>query len=210
MIELKNLSIKYVKEYFSLYNINLEINENTLLLGDDSCGIFALFRIINKIDKDYDGNILIDNIDIKNIKDKDLNIAWVAREPYLFNNKSVFYNLYYPLKIRKFNKTEAKNIVNNAIVKYNLEKFPKKIKNMSVTQKKIITLVRALIRRPKYIMIENFYEYLDEHYLSLANNIISDAKNSSIIIASEKDENIPDIYSGFRQVRFDNGSIKND
>ena len=260
MIKLKNVSIKYVKDYYSLFNINLQINENTLLLGNETSGNNFLLRLVAKIDKVYEGEIFIDNDNLKQIKDKDLNLAYVPKIPYLFENKSVLENLIYPLKIRKINKNEAilraktaikpyflkifenfnkirylplqnkktknnnktmlqiENLEVNEYTKNNndtqqlenkFENFLKtKVKKLDASTKKIIVLLRAKIRAPKYILIENFFENLDENYLNLANEIISNLANNSTIIATQNDDKIIHAYKNFKQIVFDAGSIK--
>ena len=129
MITLKNVSIKYVKEFYSLYNINLNINGNTLLIGDAASGNIFLLRLLAKIDTHYDGEILVDNKNLKQIKDKDLNIAYIPQKPCLFENKTVLENLIYPLKIRKINKIEAILRAKTAIKPY----FLKICENFNIT-----------------------------------------------------------------------------
>ena len=280
MIKLKNISVKYVNDYYSLYNVNLEINGNSLLIGSESSGKSFLLRILAKIDKNYEGEIFVDGKNLKQIKDKDLNLAYIPQIPYLFENKSVIENLIYPLKIRKISKNEAilraktaikpyffkffenfnkinddlnktnkikidsnrgsqsstaeqisennksNNDINTNFIfnadettfnylkeqghKNNFEKFLKtKVKKLNLATKKIITLLRAKIREPKYILIENFFENLDDNYFNLANQIISDLKTTSTIIATQNNEKIIPAYNNFKQIFFDAGIIKN-
>ena len=124
MIKFENVSIQYVKEYFALYNFNCEIKSHTLFVGDDYVGSSAVMRLISKIDNDYSGDIFIDETNIKTIKDKDLNVAYVSQIPYLFKHKSIEKNLAYSLKIRKFNKKDIKSTLNSAFKKYNLKILP--------------------------------------------------------------------------------------
>lgn len=208
MIEITNLYKQYVKEYYTLYNINIIFNANTFILGDDNSGIDCLFRILSKIEKNFDGQILIDGQNIKQIKDKNLQISYIPKEPYLFNT-TIEKNLYYPLKIRKINKKIAKNIINDAISNYNLNNFENKIKKLNYSQKKIITLIRAIIHKPKYILIENFFKDLDKEYFDLANKIISDAKKDSIIILGEETPEFEN-YKDFKTIKLNNGSICKD
>ena len=253
MIKLKNVSIKYIKDYYSLYNVSLEINDNSLLKGNETSGNNFLLRILAKIDKNYEGEIFIDGKNLKQIKDKDLNLAFIPKIPYLFENKTVLENLIYPLKIRKISKIEAILRAKTAIKPYffkifeifnktNTETIQKekmninekfnmqnnnfesneynksyndskefefflttKVKKLDLSTKKIITLLRAKIREPKYILIENFFENLDENFLHLANEIISDLKTTSTIIATQNDEKIIPAYNNFEQIFFDAG-----
>ena len=83
MIKFENVSIQYVKEYFALFNFSTEITSHTLFVGDDFVGSSAIMRLLSKIDKDYSGTINIGSTNIKDIKDKDLNIAYLPQIPYL-------------------------------------------------------------------------------------------------------------------------------
>lgn len=207
MIELRNVYIKYIPDFYTLYDISLIIKENTLFIGDIYSGANSLIRILSKIDTDYKGIVTIDDIILRDIKDKNLDLAYVSAEPYLFKSKSIFDNLYYPLKIRKVNSIEAKEKVEKLLIEFNIQKFPKKIKDMNISEQKILTLLRALARSPKYILLENFFENLDEKYLDLSQNIIDRMKESSIIIACENtDLKIP-CYQDFTRVYLDAGSI---
>ena len=238
MIKIEQVGIKYIKDYYSLFNINLNIENNTLLLGDKTSGNNFLLRLIAKIDKHYEGEIFVDDVNLKQIKDKDLNLAYIPKTPYLFENKSVLENLIYPLKIRKIDKKTAilraktaikpyflkifdtindNSIKNNLIknkkitqneVDINFENFLNlKVKKLDMSTKKIITLLRAKIREPKYVLIENFFENLAENYFEIASTILNCISNNSIVIATE-DENVNlKNYKDYKKVYFNAGSI---
>ena len=200
MIKFNSVSIQYVKEYFALYNFSTKITSHTLFVGDDYVGSSAIMRLLSKIDKDYSGTINIDSTNIKDIKDKDLNIAYVPQIPYLFKHKSIEKNLAYPLKIRKFDKNKIKTIVNDAISSYNLKNFNKKTGKLNLNEQKIIALIRASLWKPKYILLENFFEDLDNNYLGLAIQILNNIKQHSTIIATEKANKNLDIFKDFKIV----------
>ena len=186
MIKFNNVFIKHLTNFYSLYNCNLNFNCNTLLIENDTYSALSIMRILSKIDRHYSGEVFIDNINLKNIKDKDLNVAYIPKNPVLFKN--TFKNLNYVLKIRKINKNERINIINSTLCKYNLQNLNKKIKNLNLSEQKILCLIRAIIRKPKYILLENFFENLDSKYLNLAQQILKDAEQFLTIIACEKDD----------------------
>lgn len=205
MIEFNAVTIKYVPDITTLLNFNLKINESTQILGDEFLGTSSILRLIAKIDKNYTGEIFIDGVNLKEIKDKDLSIAYIPKEPYLFTHKSVDKNLSYPLKIRKIDKNTIINKVNLAInllneltLKYNLANFPNKIKKMNISGRKIITLLRASVRAPKYILIDDFFSNLDAKYFPLANELIEKLKQTSTIIATSNRAEL--IYKNFKIV----------
>lgn len=186
MIVLKNVFVKFANEFFSLFDSSFSINCNTFLIEKNLCGATAFFRTLSRINQHYEGEILIDNVNLKNIKTKNLSISYLTKNPILFNNKSIEYNLSFPLKIKKINKKTIKNTVNSMIFTYNLQNFNKKVKNLSNSEKKIICLVRALIKQPKYVLLENFFDDLNENYVELALKILKDICKNSIVIAYEE------------------------
>lgn len=185
MIKFDNVSIQYSKEFFTLLNFNFEISSNTLFVGDFYNGAISIMRIISKIDKEYSGKCTIDNIDIRNIKDKDLDLCYLPSTPVLIENKSTFKNLYFPLKIRKINKNTAKNQINSLKNELNSNFFEKKIKKLNLTERKIVALMRAVLRKPKILLLENFFENFDETYLEIANTLLNKLIQNSLIVACE-------------------------
>lgn len=205
MIKFKDVFIKYINSFYSLYNFNYNFTENTLINGDATIGSKAILRIIAKIDKHYNGAVFIDNINLKDIRDKELNLAFIPENFTLFKLKSVEKNLIYPLTIRKINKKQAKIKVYKILKQFNLEHLYKiKVYKLNKNQQKIITLLRAIVREPKYILIEDFFKTLDDEYLNLCNKIISSVSNKSIIIACEETNDI-DCYKNFKKLELKKG-----
>ena len=201
MIEFNAVTIKYVPDITTLLNFSAKIDCNTLIIGDEFLGTSSILRLIAKIDKSYTGEILIDNVNLKEIKDKDLSVAYLPKEPYLFKN-TIEKNLSYPLKIRKIDKATIKekvsfviNYLNSLTKKHNIENFPNKIKKMNISERKIVTLLRALVRAPKYVLLDDFFLNLDAKYFPLANELIEKLKQTSTIIATSN--KVEQIYKDF-------------
>lgn len=190
MIEFKNVFIKYTNDFYSLYNFSYEINSHTLFVGDFFNGTTAIMRTLSKTDRNFKGEIFVDNTNIKNIKDKDLDLVYLPENPVLFKNKSIEKNLAFPLKIRKINKEIIKNTINSLLFEYKLDNFNKKIKQLNLSEQKIISLLRALIRKPKYVLLENFFENFDQAHFDLAVKILSKLKETSTIIACEQTKDV--------------------
>lgn len=197
MITLENFYVKFVNEFYSVFNANFTINYNTILTEKNPCGCIAFYRTLTKILNNYQGKIFIDNINLKTISKTSLDISFLPENPILFNHKSIKSNIEFPLKIRKINKKMRKNVVNSVFLQYNLDKFNKKVKKLSITEKKIICLLRAQIRKPKYILMENFFENFDEKYINLACEILEEIKKDSTLIVSEKTNKNLIYFNGF-------------
>ena len=204
MIKFENVSIKYINDFFALYNKNYNFTTHTLLIGDAVNGSKAVMRILSKIDTNYEGNVFINNTNIKEIVEKNLPFAYVPEKFELFKFKSIYSNLAYPLKIRKIK--NYKNIITEYIKNFNLEEFfnalnkniKTKIYKLNKSEQKIIALLRAIIRKPEYLLIEDFFKDLETKYFNLATNIIEKAKQFSTIIACE--ETKIEIYNDFETI----------
>ena len=205
MIEFKNFSIKYVNDFYSIFNLNLKIEKNILLLGDRLDGGFALMRALLKIDKTYTGEIIINNKNIKQIKDKNLDLSYVSYTPTLFKFKTAKQNIIYPLTLRKFDKKSCDNLAQNLLEKYHINFGEIKAKNLTISEAKITTLLRAIVRKPKIILLEHFFENLDEKYLVLANKIIEDIAPEILTIATEQTKQIS--FENFEMHTIKNGSL---
>ncbi len=228
MIEMQNVSVKYIKDFYAVLNYNTAINSNTLLLDENGK---IVLRLLAKMDN-YSGNIFYDNINLREIKNSNLPFAYLPESPVLFKHKSIFKNLIYPLKIRKIK--DAKQTVENEIARHllflndaeintsDLNKlenqtsstdfnkddfnqitksidFIKKLKvyKLSKDEQQILCLLRAVIRQPKYLLIDNLFSTLTPKYHPLATSILSEF--SGTIVAHENNQF--DFYKNFKLIK---------
>ena len=205
MIKIKNLTVQYINDFYSLYNINLNISKNTILLGDQLSGGFALLRAIAKLDNHYTGEILINGKNIKQQNIKNLNIAYLPNEPVLFKFKTVKQNIIYPLVLRKIDKKTCTEKVENLVEKFGIEFDNKRAKNLNKSETKIVAILRAFIREPDLVLVEHFYDDLDPNYQDLANKIFEHFSSKTLIIACE--ENLPKCFADFEKHTLLNGSL---
>ena len=218
MIKFDKVYVKFVNDFYSLYELSCEINSNSFLVEKNLCGATAFMHTLSKINKEYQGEIFVDNVNIKNIKDKDLKIAYLPEKPILFKNKSIKYNLTFPLKIRKINKKIAKNLINDTFLTLKNKKFnflehyfdknsndltnilKLKTKILSLSEQKILTLIRTVLHTPKYVLLENFFKDLDEKFVPLALILLEMLYKKSLIIAFEKDETKSKFFKDFNSI----------
>lgn len=205
MIEIKNLGVQYNSDFYSIYNLNLNIDRNTLILGDRLSGAFALMQVLAKFKSTYFGEIFIDGVNIKKIKNKALDLAFVSYTPTLFKNKTVKQNLIYPLILRKAKHEKCDTLATQITNLFGIDYINKKAKNLTESEAKIVCLLRAIIRQPKIILLEHFFENLDEPSTLLANKIISHIAPNCLVIATE---NAPQpCYENYKVEHIENGSL---
>lgn len=205
MIEIKNLSIKYIEKFYSIFNFNLKIEKNTLLMGDQLSGGFAILRAIANINKHYKGEILLNGKPIKKISAKRVNLAYLPETPTLFGNFSAQQNIDYALKIRHLKKAERNAAIDNILQKYAIDFKNEKAKNLSLSQQKIVALLRAVVRKPSIILIEHLFADLENKYIKLANKIITDLSPETLIIDCEIEKQT--CHQNFDIYTLQNGSL---
>ena len=83
MLRIKNLYLRYTREFYALYNINLEIadNERVAFVGEDESGKTSLLRIISKLEKLTKGEVYIRDIPIEKLDYKtDLSAGYIPAD----------------------------------------------------------------------------------------------------------------------------------
>ena len=161
MISVKNLYLRYVREYYALYDINLEISqgESVALIGAEDSGKTSLLRVMTKLEKPTKGNIYINNRPLKKVNFKnDLSVGYIPATPVFMEKKTVYENLKYVLTTRKLPPQEVENKINDAIIEYSLEKIrDEKVCNLSLTEKFILSFIRLTFRELDLLIIDNIF-----------------------------------------------------
>lgn len=189
MLKFENVYLKYSKRFFSLANINFELSDqnNAVILCDDiNCGT-ALLRMVAKIEKPSDGKILIDNVNITKIKIRNSNICYLPIYPTSFKNKSVIFNLTYPLIIRKTPRKSANQIAENILKQYDLGQYCNT--NLRFLPNNVlykIFFLRCIVRPIDILLIDNIFENIDEQDLLFYINCIKNLKTKNTIINCNK------------------------
>ena len=166
MILVKNLSLKFTKEFYALYDVNLEIKkgEAVALLGEEHSGKTTLLRVLCKLEKDFTGEVYIKDIPLKKVDfSLDVNMGYIPAAPVFFDKKTVYQNLQALLKSRKINKSQREEKINKLLIEYNLEKFrDEKVKNLSLFEKYILSIARLSLREIELVLIDNIFEKLSQ------------------------------------------------
>ena len=212
MIELKNVFLKYTKEFYSLYDINLKIDkgETIALLGKENSGKSSILRLIAKLEKVTKGSIYILDRPIKNFNFKnDFSLGYIPYKGNFLENKTVYDNIKYILKVRKVPKQDIESTINQLLIDFNLEGIrDDKLQTMSLYNRYVLSIARLSIRKLDAVLIDNIFEELGEaeqkKILALIKKYFINKKITSIV-ATSNDAIAKSIAK--RIVRLENGSI---
>ena len=186
MLEVKNLYLNYIKEYSALCNINLvlEDKEKIALIGDNDSGKTSLIRCICGLEKFNKGEIYINKINVKKINfKKDVNLVYLSSNPVFFNNKTVYYNLAYPLKLRNFPLELINQKINRAIDSLGIEGLKEtKIKHLSQAEKQIVNIARSLLREANIYLIDDIFAFDMETNKKIAKVLVDNINPDANVI----------------------------
>lgn len=163
-VELKNVSKSYDSKTQVINNVNLKIEDKEflVLVGSSGCGKSTLLRMIAGLETISNGEILIDNKIVNDLHPKDRDIAFVFQNYALYPHMSVYDNIAFPLKMRKFDKKTIDEKVQNAAEILNLTNLlDRKPKQLSGGQRQRVALGRAIVRNPKVFLMDEPLSNLD-------------------------------------------------
>lgn len=194
MLRIKNLYLRYTREFYALYNINLEIadNERVAFVGEDESGKTSLLRIISKLEKLTKGEVYIRDIPIEKLDYKtDLSAGYIPATPVFLEKKTVYENFKYALKNWGYDDGEIESKINKVIISYSLEKIKDtKIKDLSLEEKYVLSLIRLSFRELDLLMVDNIFDNLTPTTFEVVMTLIKEltTKKTTLIIATTKEE----------------------
>ena len=211
MVEVKNLFLKYTREYYALYDINLNIEdgEAVAFVGEDESGKTSLLRVLAKLEKATKGEVYIRDIPLEKVNFRtDLQAGYVPATPVFLEKKSVYENFKYILKGWGLTESEIENKINNVIIEFAIEKIKDtKIKDLSLEEKYVLSLIRLSLRELDLLMVDNIFDKLSEATMEVVVDLIKKlkTKQTTLIVATTKSE----IAQKFakKMIYFKNGSI---
>jgi ABC-type metal ion transport system, ATPase component len=172
LITIKNLSKKFNTPYGKvdvLKGINLKIEKGDIfgIIGFSGAGKSTMIRCLNLLEKPDEGTIEIGNKEItslnkKELKDARKKIGMIFQQFNLFDSKTVFENIAFPLKVAKYPKDKIKTRVDEILDLVELSNkryaYPAQL---SGGQKQRVGIARALANNPDVLLSDEATSALD-------------------------------------------------
>ena len=159
---------KVVKNYDggvqAVKGIDLEIadQEFVVLVGPSGCGKSTTLRMIAGLEEITDGEIWIGGDVVNDVPPRDRDIAMVFQNYALYPHMSVFDNMAFGLKLRKFPKDEIKRRVDEAARILDIGMLlDRKPRALSGGQRQRVAMGRAIVRNPKVFLFDEPLSNLD-------------------------------------------------
>lgn len=162
-LTLKNIKKAYDKNVI-IDGINLEIKDKEflVLVGASGCGKSTILRMIAGLEDITGGEIFIGDRKVNKIAPKDRDIAFVFQSYALYPHMTVYENIAFGLKMRKFNEETIDKKVKEAAEILNLTEYlDRRPKQLSGGQRQRVALGRAIVREPKVFLMDEPLSNLD-------------------------------------------------
>lgn len=220
ILKVKNLSKSYGKgeaKVEALKNINLSVNKGKFvaIVGPSGSGKSTLLHLIGGVDKPTSGQVLINDVDIYSLKEKDLSIVRRRNIGLIYQ----FYNLIPVLSIKENillpaeldNRKIEKNYLDDLLKTLGLKERENHLPNeLSGGQQQRTSIGRALINRPSIVLADEPTGNLDsknsKEVLELLK--LSVRKYNQTLIMITHDPNIA--LQADRVITIEDGIIKSD
>ena len=163
-VELKNINKIYDNNYHAVFDFNLKIRDREFIVfvGPSGCGKTTTLRMVAGLEEITSGQLLIDGEIMNDVAPKDRNIAMVFQSYALYPHMSVYDNMAFGLKLRKFSRDDIDRRVQAAAETLGLKSYlDRKPKQLSGGQRQRVALGRAIVRDAKVFLMDEPLSNLD-------------------------------------------------
>ncbi len=143
-------------------NIDIPDQEFLVLVGPSGCGKSTALRCLAGLEEISDGSIFIGDRMVNDVPPKDRDIAMVFQSYALYPHMSVYDNMAFGLKLRKFSKSDIDQRVKEAAEMLGIvHLLDRKPKALSGGQRQRVALGRAIVRDPAVFLMDEPLSNLD-------------------------------------------------
>jgi multiple sugar transport system ATP-binding protein len=160
---MRSLNKKY-DEVHAVKDVNLDIRDKefVVLVGPSGCGKTTTLRMLAGLESITSGRILIDDKVVNDLAPMDRDIAMVFQNYALYPHMSVYDNMAFGLKMRKFDKAEIQKRVTEAAAILGIGDYlSRKPRQLSGGQRQRVALGRAIVRHPQVFLFDEPLSNLD-------------------------------------------------
>ena len=163
-VSLRNVRKVYPGGAVGVGGVDLEIRDGefVVLVGPSGCGKSTTLRMIAGLEDISKGTISIDGKIVNDVPPKDRDIAMVFQNYALYPHMSVYDNMAFGLKLRKYPKEEIhRRVVEAAEILGITQYLDRKPKALSGGQRQRVAVGRAIVRNPAVFLFDEPLSNLD-------------------------------------------------
>ncbi len=163
---LKDISKIYGTDVYAVKKVNLEVKDKEFMVfvGPSGCGKSTTLRMVAGLEEISEGEILIDGQIVNDVPAKNRDIAMVFQNYALYPHMSVYENLAFGLKLRRYPNKEIERRVQEAAEILGIgtqSMLKRKPKELSGGERQRVAVGRAIVRKPKVFLFDEPLSNLD-------------------------------------------------
>src|SRR4051794_6864268 len=162
-VAMRSLNKKY-DDVHAVIDVNLDIRDQefVVLVGPSGCGKTTTLRMVAGLESITGGQISIDETVVNELPPMDRDIAMVFQNYALYPHMTVYDNMAFGLKMRKFDKPQIAARVREAAEILGIQELLKrKPRQLSGGQRQRVALGRAIVRHPQVFLFDEPLSNLD-------------------------------------------------
>ena len=162
-VVIRNLNKKF-NEVHAVKGVNLEIRDRefVVLVGPSGCGKTTTLRMVAGLESITSGEVLIGDTIVNELPPMDRDIAMVFQNYALYPHMSVYDNMAFGLKMRRFARAEIDRRVREAADILGIANLlQRKPRQLSGGQRQRVALGRAIVRHPQVFLFDEPLSNLD-------------------------------------------------
>ncbi|MDX1739751.1 MAG: sn-glycerol-3-phosphate ABC transporter ATP-binding protein UgpC [Rhodothermales bacterium] len=163
-VEAISLRKVYENDFVAVHGADFVVDDGefVVLVGPSGCGKSTTLRMVAGLESITSGELRIGDTRVNDVPPKDRDIAMVFQNYALYPHMSVFDNMAFGLKLRKFKKDDIQSRVKQAAGILGLESIlDRKPGQLSGGQRQRVAVGRAIVRKPKVFLFDEPLSNLD-------------------------------------------------
>ncbi len=159
-VKLCNLNKTYPNGFVSVKNLSLEISDGELVIfcGPSGCGKSTILRMIGGLEDLTSGEIYLGHDLLNDILPRDRNLAMAFQNYALYSHFNVYDNMALGLRLRNLPRNVIDSRVRAAADFLGISRvLDKKIRSISASERQKVALGRAIVCRPKVLLVDEAF-----------------------------------------------------
>lgn len=161
---LKDVTKIYPEDVLAVKDATIEVADRELvvLVGPSGCGKSTILRMIAGLEEVTSGDIYVDGERVNDVPPRDRDIAMVFQNYALYPHMTVYNNMAFGLKLRRYTKSEIEKRVQEAAEILGITRLlDRKPRALSGGERQRVAVGRAIVRQPKVFLFDEPLSNLD-------------------------------------------------
>ena len=169
------------------FNLHIQDKEFIVLVGPSGCGKSTTLRMVAGLEEISGGELYIGGQLMNDVAPKDRDISMVFQNYALYPHMTVRENIAFPLKLRKMDKAEINQRVEQAAEILDITEYlDRKPKALSGGQRQALTLLMATMVPPQLLLLDEHTAALDpataEKVLDLTRRVVAESHITCLMV----------------------------